>query len=468
MMRNGKRVNNKGMSLVELLIAVTILAIIVVPLLHAFVSSARVNRKSKQTQRLTTMGQDIMEGIKAYSVEDLAYEFDYPTVSSCSAHPSGFQLISPTMLDPTSSRIMELTSASGVFSQVTTSTPTKQSILESGTAPNIVYKFDDAKFENHSPYYFAVTNISSEKATTGSYKADILITVDPRKYISDAEATALGVSGTNVSNTTAQHNSNLMADLYSMDTTSDAFFLEAGSQINTAYNQLRALGSSITSARQISKEIDIKVENDVSGKKVTYTFKYKAPDLPAGQEVIYPTNPALSTLKYATLENVYLFYMPSYNTTGDKITYTNSTNSDIVFSLVKRQILLEDGINPTYSMDDLFTLRSAEQTYKCNVFINDPANKTTFKTNVDTDLSQLIDPASVGDVLAASLTGVNISYSLGGATGERLSVAGNKREDRIFDVTIDIYEPGTIDAAISSGTALPADKHLVTILGNMN
>ncbi len=465
MMRRCKRIDNKGMSLVELLIAVTILAIIVVPLLHAFVSSARVNRKSKQTQRLTTMGQDIMEGIKAYSVEDLAYEFDYPTVSSCSAHPSGFQLISPVMLDASNSRIMELTMASGVYSQVNTTTTPKQSILESGTAPNIEYKFDDTKFDNHTPYYFAVTNISSERSTAGSYKADILITVDPRKYISDAEATTLGVTGSNVTNASAQHNSNPMADLYSMDTTRDAFFLEAGSQINTAYNQLRALGSTITSAQQISKDIDVKVENDVTGKKVTYTFKYRSPE---GYEVIYPTNPSLSTLKYATLENVYLFYMPSYNTAGDKITYTNSTNTDIVFSLVKRQILLEDGINPAYSMDDLYTLRAAESTYNCDVFINDSDNKTTFKTNVDTDLSKLIDPAGGGDVLAASLTGVNISYSLGGATGNRLSVAGNKKEDRIFDVTIDIYEPGTIEAALSAGSALPADKHLVTVRGNMN
>ena len=50
MSRAKRRIDNKGMTLVELLLAVTILAIIVVPLLHAFVSSARVNRKAKQTQ----------------------------------------------------------------------------------------------------------------------------------------------------------------------------------------------------------------------------------------------------------------------------------------------------------------------------------------------------------------------------------------------------------------------------------
>lgn len=70
--------NNAGFSLVELLIAVMILAIIVVPLLHVFVTSARINGKSKQTQRATTVAQDIMEGLKAYDIEELKEQFNQP------------------------------------------------------------------------------------------------------------------------------------------------------------------------------------------------------------------------------------------------------------------------------------------------------------------------------------------------------------------------------------------------------
>lgn len=470
-MRKGRRMDNNGLTLVELLIAITILAIITVPLLHAFVSSARVNRKAKQTQRLTTMGQDIMEGLKAYSIEELAYEFDYPTVSSCSAHPSGFQLISPSMLDSSSSKVMELAAGSGgVFSKIDATTTPSQSIKESGVAPNIEYEFDETKFDTHAPYYFAVTNISSEKATSGSYKADILITVNPRKYINDTDATALGYSG-NVSNNKAQHNSDLMADLSSMDTTRDSFFLESGTQVNNAFNQLRSMGAVITSAKDMSKEIEVTVSDDSPNKKVVYKFTYKA----GGYSVEFPTNPALSTLKYSTLDNVYLFYMPSYNTTGDVITYTNNTSDKkIGFTLVKRQILASDGLNPTYSVDDFYSLDTAERSYKCNVILNDSNNNTVFKTNVDSNLATLIkDPGntySSEDILKTSsdMTGVSITYNLGAATGERVSVAGKKKEDRIFDIVIDIYEPGTIEAAVSGGTALPADKHLVTVHGNMN
>ncbi|MDE5932235.1 MAG: prepilin-type N-terminal cleavage/methylation domain-containing protein, partial [Lachnospiraceae bacterium] len=69
---------NAGFSLVELLIAVIILAIIVVPLLHGFVTSARMNGKARQTQRAITVAQDLMEGLKAYDIEELKEQFNNP------------------------------------------------------------------------------------------------------------------------------------------------------------------------------------------------------------------------------------------------------------------------------------------------------------------------------------------------------------------------------------------------------
>ncbi len=469
MKQEKSRINNKGLSLVELLIAVTILSIIVAPLLHAFVSSARINRKSKQTLRLTTMGQDVMEGLKAYSLEELAYEFDYPTVSSCNVHPAGFQLISPTML-ASNSKVMELSLEGGnKYKKVTTSTPIKQSIKESGAAPNIEYEFDESKYSSHEPYYFAVTNVSSEVSRTESYKADILITVDPRKYINDTDAATLGVTGRNVSANTAQHNSNPMAELFSMDTTMDAFFLESGTQVNSAFNELLSQGAFAgipsPSAKDLSREIDVLVEDASPNKKVTYTFKYKA----GGQEVIYPSNPAFRTLSYTKLENVYLFYMPSYTTAGDKITYTNLTGDKVKFSLVKRQILPEDALVPEYEMDDLFSLSNAENNYRCSVGINDTSYLTELKTNVKTDISRMIDPSFTGDVLAPTLSGVTIRYnSTPLPASGLLPVAGSKDEDRLFDVTIDIYEPGTLDACETTATRPDPDKHLVTVHGNMN
>ncbi len=70
--------SNAGFSLVELLIAVIILAIIVVPMLHGFITSARMNGKARVAQRATTVAQDIMEGLKAYDIVELKEQFGDP------------------------------------------------------------------------------------------------------------------------------------------------------------------------------------------------------------------------------------------------------------------------------------------------------------------------------------------------------------------------------------------------------
>lgn len=61
--------NNKGFTLVEVLIAVSILAVLVVPLVANFVTSSKVNQKTKRVMNGTSVAQNIMEGISSYGVE---------------------------------------------------------------------------------------------------------------------------------------------------------------------------------------------------------------------------------------------------------------------------------------------------------------------------------------------------------------------------------------------------------------
>ena len=67
---------NAGFSLLELLIAVTILAIITIPMLHMFVTSAKINGKSRITLRATVLAQDIVEGLKAYHIKEIQDQFN--------------------------------------------------------------------------------------------------------------------------------------------------------------------------------------------------------------------------------------------------------------------------------------------------------------------------------------------------------------------------------------------------------
>lgn len=103
--------SNAGFSLIELLIAVTILAIIVIPLLHMFVTSTRVNVKSRQMLRATTVAQDIMEGLKAYNLEEVRVQFAPPEGVSPSTYyyPSnGFYVLNTNLIQGGVREITEL------------------------------------------------------------------------------------------------------------------------------------------------------------------------------------------------------------------------------------------------------------------------------------------------------------------------------------------------------------------------
>lgn len=78
-MKSTKTLDNKGFTLIEVLLAVFVLAIVIVPLFHSFVSSHRINGKSKQYMRATTLAQDEMEIFERERVADLIDQdkFDY-------------------------------------------------------------------------------------------------------------------------------------------------------------------------------------------------------------------------------------------------------------------------------------------------------------------------------------------------------------------------------------------------------
>lgn len=68
-------IGNKGMSLVEVIVAVALLTIVIIPVLQSFVYSARFNARSSTLQKATVAAQTIMENYKAYPVEDICQQF---------------------------------------------------------------------------------------------------------------------------------------------------------------------------------------------------------------------------------------------------------------------------------------------------------------------------------------------------------------------------------------------------------
>ncbi|MDE6606412.1 MAG: type II secretion system GspH family protein, partial [Lachnospiraceae bacterium] len=83
--------DNRGFTLLELLIAVLVLAIVIIPLLHSFVSSFRVNARSRETMRATTLAQNEMELFEKEKIEDLTdpTKFTYRGWGTATPEPDG-------------------------------------------------------------------------------------------------------------------------------------------------------------------------------------------------------------------------------------------------------------------------------------------------------------------------------------------------------------------------------------------
>ena len=68
--RKKRKKSNAGMSLLEVIVAVSIFSITAAVLLQSFVTSQRINKKSNLYLEATTVAQNIMEEIKSKDFED--------------------------------------------------------------------------------------------------------------------------------------------------------------------------------------------------------------------------------------------------------------------------------------------------------------------------------------------------------------------------------------------------------------
>lgn len=74
--------SNAGMTLLEVIVAVSIFSITAIVLLQSFVTSGRINKKSNTYMEATTVAQNIMEEIKAKKFEEVSLVFNYPVDST--------------------------------------------------------------------------------------------------------------------------------------------------------------------------------------------------------------------------------------------------------------------------------------------------------------------------------------------------------------------------------------------------
>lgn len=417
---------NAGFSLLELLIAVTILAIITIPMLHMFVTSAKINGKSRITLRATVLAQDIVEGLKAYHIKEIQDQFN---------GVEDFEMLNNSVI-----------------------------------AGGCTYR-EDVDREEPGKYYFILKDAKLENS-----KFDVLISVDATGYVEGASPTRL--TPLNVKDvakvTSTEKNSGYTQKKLWIDSMHEEILEEIKDQNNLGVPE-SAQDFNIVGL-SYKRIINIKLYDDGTfiddeGNTITktnatiyymYEFSY------GGKSYTYSYPSAGDPNPCGNFEgdNFYLFYYPLYGAEWDKIVFECKQSKALNLYIAKQ-------VDETMSDAEL---NAAENAYKAVVNIEDPSkDHFTIRTNLGTNL--------VNDTFLESIHGDakipgQVTYQQNGATmvnklnifdlgGIRDQVHGADGDNDtitefIYDIVVEVYEQGAADAGF------PSDMRKVTFDGTKN
>ncbi|MCI5855813.1 MAG: prepilin-type N-terminal cleavage/methylation domain-containing protein [Agathobacter sp.] len=447
-----KKHNNSGFSLVELIVTITILAIVVFPLLNAFVLSARTNAKAKERLRLTSIAENMMEGIEKMSLEELAYQFDYPQ--------ERFNLISTSLLTNDESGalpVYELTNEGTTYQKAYTYEQIKKQMEDAG------YEFSgwdtmihssirtygtERVFEGQSSrsYYFFMKNMS---AGSGSKRYSALISVKPNDVKSYNDTTLASIQSINVSTDA------LYADAISTSTVLALFPVEETSPTTDEHGN--EVAPAITTDK-ITRSIELNVRNISGVETVELVYNYSAKDS-GGNTLTYNLSSTLfdnGDAPEQKLENVYLLYFPWYQGASDSITVNNPDNVDFTLHLIKQK-------GSDQAADDA-ALAVCEATYKMDLYVKEtsPDAKGHSHCDIQSNLNEnLATKAAASQIRWCQYNSNAASNVWTDVLQGRSITTPAAKWDRLFDVTVEIYD-GSVDV-----DSLMGAQPLATFTGGM-
>lgn len=322
-----KRKNNKGFTLVEILIAVAIIAVVVAPILKGMVVSMKVNNRADRIQKETGVAQGIMEGMSGLSLEELAL-----SLGGNSTDPLDF-----------------LTMPAGAHKEFPSS-PSEACITSKTVDGNTTYEFTK---NSSNVYYFGIENVEYD-----GKKYDVRIKLDASDYYNLKKATP-----------TPGYNEVDYVDISNYDETQDGLYVYSEKDDSQVAQQIAqessAMGQTLTVTdvfRVGSRTIRIKVYKttekdnngaDVTITKVDMTSEWQVPSTYVAEGSINQAVSATTTIFNSRkddpkeLRNLYFLYNPNYkslstsSTVRDKIIIENEENIDMNFILVKQNSVEE-------------------------------------------------------------------------------------------------------------------------------
>ena len=481
-----KKLNNKGLTLVELIITITVLSLVSGFILSAFVSAMRTSAKSRDVHRATTVAQNIMEGINLKTAEELAYQFNYPvTKDNLGANIDNFGVYPTTMfehgasnsvgemiewVDPvTGDASWELVSASRSLSEYKALTDaydiakTKSAYMSDITSGNYEFLKD-----TNGKYVYYMRNIRND----GRYY-NAKITLDASAY------KAGGSAGLDVNN-------DLIISVPTIDSTYDAVEVMKDDLDSETFiqKQMDYPGESVEK-EDLYRTIEITIDNDLMAGitphyrttvKVDYWYYIKKDDnsftvpIPGiGTNTVFDND---GNEAEKQLRNLYLYYYPLYTSTlsecKDTIIVNNNDDMDIDLYVIKQE--------PADSTITQSEMEVKELTYGVTFKVNESSFTSAGKSHI-----RLFSNwnENLGTIYSGNHYSTNQAKFIRNnvpTTQDMFSmndIKNKQAQDRIYDVTVDIYQSDSMDAGTFTASTLPSEwfkdeNHLMTITSSIS
>ena len=405
-----KKLDNRGFSLVEVLVAMVIITLVVAPIAALFSSSVRMNMISKRRMNAVGIAEDAMEAIKANSVSDLCYKFH---------DMAKFDLIDKELFisSTPASNVKEIDSFAFGANEIS-------HVTIPGATDDYDFISDlDADGNPESQYFYEMDNIQFQD---GRETYDALIRIDANAY--KAAETDPDLQRT-------KYNSTKLVDVATIAGNNNFSYMQS---VELDANGMADISLDSFDSTLANRKIDIKIEPGTSkSTSVDYTYTDK--------------NNPLKTKTYTSvcdpfeanyddddgdgkpdkpIENVFLFYRRDYDFNKEEIEIKcdKTSGSDVNVYIVKLE-------------PDATDLDARELAYRVNVNITGTGKeKVKVFTNIDYNLAHTLDETKTE-------TYVQGKFMLNGAdiTGSPLradyvfDLANTTSKDRFYDIQIDVY-----------------------------
>lgn len=373
--------DNRGLSLLEVLIAMVVLSIVVVPFMHSFITAANTNADAKRVHKATTVAQSVMEGFKAEALEDILEQFREPAAD--------FHLLDPGRINGSIADAVEVVTDPALPGE---------------------YRFE----------------ISGVQEDISAY--DVLVTLDATPYRDPSHTDKL------------LYNAQELAKLPVIDMDKDAVCIQKSDYVDTAISQLRGQFSPEPAEDAVRngmhREITVTIEcTGMSGgdnrTRVLVDTKYSYGIAKYSVSQTYFD----STETGEELRSVYLYYYPLYQdggsgaVTNDVINYVNPNGLPVNFYLLKQSSALA-------TVD-------RENRYEMVMNMDEPASAVgSMQTRLYTNLgTNLVNGIAFTDMQGKREIFLNLSkVPLEDISAPELYESA--AEDRLFDVRVSVYESG--------------------------